>query len=97
MKNFQETCNSDVWLKTSTDTRHCSMLCWFQLHRDEFKQRRQSSNQPIKPPIGYRVSQSFLFMPYIMGGEVIYYHGPHEFCISAGGPQNQLILKSTFI
>jgi len=26
------------------------------------------------------------------GGEPIYYHGPHELCISAGGPQNQSII-----
>jgi len=25
------------------------------------------------------------------GGEPIYYHGPHELCIIAGGTQNQLI------
>jgi len=30
---------------------------------------------------------------YCRGGEPIYYHGPHEFCIIAGGPQNQLILS----
>jgi len=28
---------------------------------------------------------------YSRDGEPIYYHGPHELCISAGGPQNQLI------
>jgi len=36
---------------------------------------------------------------YTVGGEPIYCHGPHELCIIAGGPQNQLILSSnsTFI
>jgi len=39
------------------------------------------------------------FIPYTLrhnleqGGELIYYHGPHELCIIAGGPQNQLILS----
>ena len=27
------------------------------------------------------------------GGEPNYYHGPHELCIIAGGPQHQLILS----
>jgi len=27
-----------------------------------------------------------------MGAETIYYHGPHELCIIAGGSQKQLIL-----
>ena len=33
------------------------------------------------------------------GGGPIHYHGPHELCIFAGGPQNRLILSqnSTFI
>ena len=30
---------------------------------------------------------------YNKGGEPIYYHGPHELCIIAGGPQNQLIFS----
>jgi len=28
-----------------------------------------------------------------VGGESIYYQGPHELCIIDGGPQNQLILS----
>jgi len=28
-------------------------------------------------------------MQKVKGGEPIYYHGPHELCIVAGGPQNQ--------
>ena len=27
------------------------------------------------------------------GWEPVYYHGPHELCITAGEPQNQLILS----
>jgi len=27
------------------------------------------------------------------GGEPVYYHGPHELCITAGEPQNQLVLS----
>jgi len=27
-------------------------------------------------------------MIHTRGGEPIYYHGPHELCIIAGGPQN---------
>jgi len=36
---------------------------------------------------------------YVRGGEPIHYHGPHELCIIAGGPQNQWILSenSAFI
>jgi len=30
---------------------------------------------------------------YISDGEPIYYHGRHELCIIAGGPQNQLIVS----
>jgi len=34
-------------------------------------------------------------LPYTYGrdGELNYYHGPHELCTIAGGPQNQLNLS----
>jgi len=32
-------------------------------------------------------------LAYTSGGEPIYYHGPHELCVIAGGPQIQLILS----
>ena len=31
--------------------------------------------------------------PLRRGGEPVHYHGPHELCITAGEPQNQLILS----
>jgi len=35
-----------------------------------------------------------LFVQFNPGeGNPIYYHGPHELCIVAGGPQNKLILS----
>jgi len=43
----------------------------------------------------YRVVQiGICIMEHLeQGGEPIYYHGPHELCIIAGRPQNQLILS----
>jgi len=32
-----------------------------------------------------------IWFTYTRGGEPIYYQGPYELCIIAGGPQNQLI------
>jgi len=34
-----------------------------------------------------------LLIHFTRGGKPIYYHGPHELYIIAGGPQNHLILS----
>jgi len=41
-------------------------------------------NLNVQPGLSY-------YAVYTRGGEPIYYHEPHELCIIAGRPQNQLI------
>jgi len=53
---------------------------------DEYDKLRER-NREIKN------SKTFAVSLYSRGGELIYYHGPHELCIITGGPQNQLILS----
>jgi len=66
----------------------------------------QGGFPPLRPP-GYGPDYSRLALklslrtpvaagwgtPEIRGGKLIYYHGPRELCIIAGGPQNQSILS----
>jgi len=44
---------------------------------------------------GWSSIRWLMYYPSPGVGEPIYYQGPHEFCIIAGGPQNQL--NSAFI
>ena len=84
--------------KTTRITEQSSSLC-DHIHAVDTKHDNARGYPPltfqiIRQPFTIKAAEvKTTSNDYTKGGEPIYYHGPHEMCIMAGGPQNQLILS----